>query len=735
MTRQVYRRRIFLFFFLIISLSSLIYLSLFNKDQNELKRREEQLNIERQISSIKHNINNQLIVIFNQLGKVRGSDTTYLWAGSSGSEYYYYMREVQDMLKRESLNIGGIEYYLGISFKGENKTLITAAESIKKVDYFREFGISPTALTNMEVRIKNRGKGESALIEVSRDKTGSEYIHYIIDSNFYRQDLVFYLTISMDSISSFLKNIDGSWLIMDEDSVFYKIESGSVLSESLLNNLPNNDIQDDTLYRKVIDNKETYWFSFPMVSWRFVYVSDLKGFSIREFSLYFLIPLICLIILSYYLTLFLTNYLYRPIVLLIKQLSNDVSEIDNRDEIEWLINETEALQDSNKRMKDLVELTRERLKEQKIREFVLGYSQENRDLDDNFFKSSAKYRVILLELRCEEGDLIINDTTSLVSEVIMNNLPQDSLFLPIDKNSFIIISMNLSITTLKKSIKKIVSLLDQHSTLELLISMGSEVEGYEAVPSSYKEALNIMEYKYLLGQKLILTPDLIKDEKYSKSLYYPLSVEKRIIDLTAKGEDRAIPILKELMDENLLEREIIGEERKKLIISIKATLNRVFHELKVEPLSVYGKDKNLYEELESFWFDDDIENKIITLFETLLEFIQYENSRVKNELKDQMLEYVSRNFNDDIMLYDVAEELNLSLKYCSALFKKLTGHNFKDYLNHFRVEKAKEILDREREIRINDLAERVGFNSSNTFIRVFKKYVGVSPGSYIKKDN
>lgn len=35
-----------------------------------------------------------------------------------------------------------------------------------------------------------------------------------------------------------------------------------------------------------------------------------------------------------------------------------------------------------------------------------------------------------------------------------------------------------------------------------------------------------------------------------------------------------------------------------------------------------------------------------------------------------------------------------------------------------------------KDMKIKDLAEKVGYNSSNTFIRIFRKYEGVSPGKY-----
>ena len=54
--------------------------------------------------------------------------------------------------------------------------------------------------------------------------------------------------------------------------------------------------------------------------------------------------------------------------------------------------------------------------------------------------------------------------------------------------------------------------------------------------------------------------------------------------------------------------------------------------------------------------------------------------------------------------------------------------NFADYLCRLRIQKAKELL--REDISIQEIAERVGYNSSNSFIRTFKRYESITPGTY-----
>lgn len=69
---------------------------------------------------------------------------------------------------------------------------------------------------------------------------------------------------------------------------------------------------------------------------------------------------------------------------------------------------------------------------------------------------------------------------------------------------------------------------------------------------------------------------------------------------------------------------------------------------------------------------------------------QKQRSQTQDELLlTQMLDYIHENFKDNIMLNDLADQFNISPKYCGILFKQLSDNNFKDYLNRYRIEQAK----------------------------------------------
>jgi two-component system response regulator YesN len=94
------------------------------------------------------------------------------------------------------------------------------------------------------------------------------------------------------------------------------------------------------------------------------------------------------------------------------------------------------------------------------------------------------------------------------------------------------------------------------------------------------------------------------------------------------------------------------------------------------------------------------------------------------------MEYIGEHYADDITLHSVAEAVYISEFYLSHLFRKEMNTTFSDYVSRVRIDKAKTILKKALDIRIQELSEIVGFNDANYFAKSFKKLTGQSPREY-----
>lgn len=80
----------------------------------------------------------------------------------------------------------------------------------------------------------------------------------------------------------------------------------------------------------------------------------------------------------------------------------------------------------------------------------------------------------------------------------------------------------------------------------------------------------------------------------------------------------------------------------------------------------------------------------------------------------------------------VAEKLGISAGYVSQIVNAVTGDNFANYINQYRVEAVKEMISNSEYENYNLLAMGLesGFTSKTTFYKAFKKITGQTPNEY-----
>ena len=77
----------------------------------------------------------------------------------------------------------------------------------------------------------------------------------------------------------------------------------------------------------------------------------------------------------------------------------------------------------------------------------------------------------------------------------------------------------------------------------------------------------------------------------------------------------------------------------------------------------------------------------------------------------------------------IAKEFDLSERQINKIFKEIMGNTIKEYLNTHRIEQSKELL-LHSDLSIEQIAKSVGFESKDTFHRLFKEYCKITPGEY-----
>ena len=78
-----------------------------------------------------------------------------------------------------------------------------------------------------------------------------------------------------------------------------------------------------------------------------------------------------------------------------------------------------------------------------------------------------------------------------------------------------------------------------------------------------------------------------------------------------------------------------------------------------------------------------------------------------------------------------AEKYFFSIEYLTKLFKNRYHYSIYEYVLKLRMERAKELLEN-KENKIIDIAERLGYADNHYFSKAFRNYYGISPSQFRK---
>lgn len=571
-----------------------------------------------------------------------------------------------------------------------------------------------------------------------------KYINYFKeDINIYfndiktQNDIIISYIISLERNNFFSEIMPNAekWYIYSNDELINLGNNNNKIGKvkdqlvEILNNRKTELFSDEGYIERLL-GKKFHIFYLPSFDLTLLYIQS--PINILQIVFYEFAKVFSIFIVIYILILIARHFIIIPI----KQLAKKMGYIKNKDEkeLEYIENKIEEIQNINLSLQSKILNLRNYQKQKRIKEYLTGIT-EHLDLTvlndvSEIFKVDS-YRVVIMEIFDIDSIENIFDKFNLSKELILKYFSEEVKceVVGIDYKSIaFILEERLTREELEEVLKCLVSHIDRNFNLKFSLVVTNVYNDVLQMPKAYRTAKKMLDYKYIYKQNSVIFQDRLKENSFDK-YYYPIEVESKLILRTLSSNEISV---KRIIDEmfNQKSGQVIDKKYvKEFGVLLYNTLNRILLQLNEVNENIDIKAYKINEILE---INNAVDLK--NLFqEKILDICKLTKMEEENDIESVKIKierYLEENYMIDISLENLADHLGHSFKYTSVLFKKVMGDNFKNYLSIYRIEKSKEIMQENSGLRIKDLAELVGYNSSNTFIRTFRKYEGVSPGKY-----
>lgn len=212
---------------------------------------------------------------------------------------------------------------------------------------------------------------------------------------------------------------------------------------------------------------------------------------------------------------------------------------------------------------------------------------------------------------------------------------------------------------------------------------------------------------------------------------YTLAAEQQLMNQAMSGQkDEVRQLLWELCEpeERADERRSPVVIPESLVQALLFTARRVARQADVEPIYLESLQREGLRARDLPREERTLE-KVRDVFFAVMDGVRESRGTQDERLYGRLLEYIRTEYMHDISLDTASAALSLSPSYIGLIFRRAGGASFARTVTEVRVTEAKRLL-RQTELNVREIGERVGLGNQNTFIRVFKKAEGVTPGQF-----
>lgn len=250
----------------------------------------------------------------------------------------------------------------------------------------------------------------------------------------------------------------------------------------------------------------------------------------------------------------------------------------------------------------------------------------------------------------------------------------------------------------------------------------------EGVKESYKTAAEAAKYRYIHREETCLSYEMLNLErrKHSGSHLKLFEVIERditneqFLDLKTRLEGLIISFKSGDYDIDYC---------RSTLRDLVALFYQLMQQNQLDMWVVFGYDiREYYKQIPDI---DAFHQWGNYLCETIIRYIRHQKESINVDLKDKIIQIIDENLETCISLDYLADELHMRPDAVSRMFKQMMGKGYAEYIKEKKLNRAVNLMDEGYSVK--EIAEQLGYSSSQYFIKVFKEAYGITPHQFKKK--
>lgn len=253
----------------------------------------------------------------------------------------------------------------------------------------------------------------------------------------------------------------------------------------------------------------------------------------------------------------------------------------------------------------------------------------------------------------------------------------------------------------------------------LFLSLGSIIQDYLDLPSSYADALSTYQTIAYEGYKNTVFFKPSKDRTFS---LFDSELFSNFFEALKNSDFQKTYLILDILKEFLM-------CERPLSLGYVRNLYYTFYQYIIFCFQSQNIDNNLCKK--DFSDFDTIEDMNQFLYEHIdsLAHCQKQTLQIDSSL-NAILYFIHDNYmNHSLSIQKIADYAGFSQTYLSTLFRQKQGVTISDYITKLRVNQA-QILIRNSKKPLYEIAHDVGYDDANYFTKIFKKNTGLTPREY-----